>query len=193
MASKRAVFYLAAGVSALALLVVGAVWALHGQSVGDIPARATLQMSSTSFADGTTMPARLTCDGPDISPNLQWSAPPAGTKSYAIAVNDPDAPFGFTHWLAYNLPPDLQSLPEGASTPSKRLDHAAEGRNGFGNIGYGGPCPPAGKPHHYVFSVYALDVDPALPAGQGPSQLVTAIQAHVLAKGIITGLYGRNG
>ncbi|GLQ51301.1 YbhB/YbcL family Raf kinase inhibitor-like protein [Dyella flava] len=153
----------------------------------------TLHVSSTSFADGRNMPQRLTCDGPDVSPDIQWSAAPARTQSYAIVMDDPDAPQGFTHWLAYNIPANTHDLSEGASTPSKRLDHAGEGANSFGHAGYGGPCPPEGNAHHYVFQVYALDVNPDLPAGQSEEQLMAAIQGHVLAKGQITGLYARGG
>lgn len=193
MATKRMTIRVTAGVMVFVLLAIGAAWALHGQSSGDIAAGSMLKVSSASFMDGSVMPTRLTCDGPNLSPDLHWSTPPAGTKSYVIVMDDSDAPFGFTHWLAYDLPRDAQGLPEGASTSAKRLDHAAEGRNSFGNIGYGGPCPPTGKPHHYVFKVYALDADPALPAGQDESQLVAAIKTHVLAKGTLTGLYGRNG
>ena len=151
-----------------------------------------LHVSSASFADGRNMPQRLTCDGPDVSPDIQWSAAPARTQSYAIVMDDPDAQ-GFTHWLAYNIPANTHDLSEGASTPSKRLDVMGEGANSFGHAGYGGPCPPEGSAHHYVFQVYALDVNPNLPAGLSEEQLMVAMQGHVLAKGQITGLYARGG
>lgn len=153
----------------------------------------TLHVSSTSFSDGQVMPQKLTCDGADLSPDLQWQTQPAGVKSYAVVVTDPDAPVAFTHWLAYDIPADTHALPEGASTPSARLDHGTEGINGFGRIGYGGPCPPAGKPHHYVFRVYALDTRLGLPAGQATAQVLSAIKGHVLAEGDIVGLYARGG
>ncbi|WP_338015520.1 YbhB/YbcL family Raf kinase inhibitor-like protein [Dyella acidiphila] len=151
----------------------------------------TLQVSSHSFADGQRMPQRLSCDGPDVSPALQWTTI-AGAKSYAIVVDDPDAPQPFTHWLAYNIPADIHALPEAAAGAGKRLARAAEGSNGFGHAGYGGPCPPPGAPHHYVFRVYALDIDPALPSGQDEQRLDAAMQGHVLAQGQLTGLYGRS-
>lgn len=157
---------------------------------GSMPV-APLHVASGSFKDGDSMPRKLTCDGSDISPDLQLPAPPAGTKSFAIVMDDPDAPEPFTHWIAYNIPPDTQDVAEGASGPHKRFDHAAEGVNSFGDIGYGGPCPPSGSPHHYAFRVYALDVNPALPAGQTRDQLAAAVHGHVLAEGLITGLYGR--
>lgn len=155
--------------------------------------QASLHVSSTSFTDGAKMPPKLTCDGANISPQLQLSSPPAGTKSLAIVMNDPDAPVAFAHWLAYGIPADTRELAEGASTASHPLDHAVEGINSFGRVGYGGPCPPAGIPHHYVLRVYALDMMPALPAGASADQVNAAIQGHVLAEGSITGLYARGG
>jgi Raf kinase inhibitor-like YbhB/YbcL family protein len=195
MALKKRVMGSVIGI-ALALLAVGSAWTLQHQRAGDldsISAASVLQVSSSSFTHGQSMPPRLTCDGPDVSPDIQWSAPPAATKSYAIVMNDPDAPLGFTHWLAYNIPAPVHELPEGASTPSKRLDQASEGINSFGNAGYGGPCPPGSTPHHYVFHVYALDVNPGLAAGASTEQVVAALKGHVLAGGQITGLYGRSG
>ena len=154
---------------------------------------ASLRVSSASFSDGGNIPSRFTCDGPDLSPDLQFSSPPATTRSFAIVTDDPDAPAAFAHWLAYGIPATTLRLPEGASTSSQRLAHADEGTNGFGHLGYGGPCPPAGKPHHYIFRVYALDVIPALQPGASMEQVNAALQGHVLAEGRITGLYAREG
>lgn len=153
----------------------------------------SLHVTSSSFSEGGTIPSAFTCDGSDLSPHLRFSAPPPGTKSVAIVVDDPDAPVSFTHWLAYNLPAETRDLPEGASTSSHRLAHGTEGTNSFGQIGYGGPCPPRGKPHHYIFQVYALDTNLTLPAGATPEQVKATIQGHVLAQGRITGLYARGG
>lgn len=139
------------------------------------------------------MPPTLTCEGENLSPQIKLSLPPAGTKSLAIVVDDPDAPVPFTHWLAYGIPANTRELPQGASTPSRQLEHAAEGTNSFGRTGYSGPCPPEGKPHHYVFHVYALDVMPTLSAGASAEQVNAAIHGHVLAEGRITGLYARGG
>ncbi len=137
------------------------------------------------------MPSKLTCEGPNLSPDIELPTPPAGTRSFAIVATDPDAPMAFTHWLAYNIPADIRDLPEGASTRSRRLMHGAEGLNSFSTTGYSGPCPPEGNAHHYVFHVYALDVNPGLPPGVVTEQLKTAIEGHVLAEGEITGLYAR--
>lgn len=164
---------------------------LAGAAAASPPA--TWQVSSSSFVQGGKMPAKLTCDGADVSPEIRFPSPPAGAKSFAIVADDPDAPAAFAHWLAYDIPADTQELPEGASTPSRRLEHATEGINGFGRTGYGGPCPPAGQTHHYVFRIYALDNVPQLPVGASAEQLKAAIEGHVLAEGQITGVYARGG
>jgi len=134
------------------------------------------------------MAARLTCDGADRSPQMHWPAPPAGTRSFAIVVDDPDAPTAFTHWLAYGLSADTRELSEGASTPSHRLAHAAEGINSFGQAGYGGPCPPKGR-HRYFFKLYALDVE--LPDLHEPDKaaLLKAMEGHVVAQAELIGTY----
>ncbi|WP_333677195.1 YbhB/YbcL family Raf kinase inhibitor-like protein [Dyella sp.] len=156
------------------------------------PSPAFLSIQSASFTDGGSMPAKLSCDGANLSPDIRLPRPPDGTRSFAIVVMDPDAPVAFAHWLAYDIPAETRDLPEGASTSSHRLEHAVEGINGFGHAGYGGPCPPSGTTHHYVFHVYALDSMPALPSGADALQVNTAIQGHVLAEGRITGLYTRS-
>lgn len=185
---------IALGVVILLLLSLGTAWALQQQGQADMAGSAslpTLHVASSSFADGDSMPPRLTCDGLNLSPNIQLPSPPTGTKSFVIVMDDPDAPSGFTHWLAYNISADTRDLAEGASGIKKHLDHGAEGVNSFGNIGYGGPCPPEGNPHHYVFHVYALDVNPALQPGNTRQVLAAVVKGHILAEGQITGLYGR--
>ena len=157
------------------------------------PPRTAWQVSSSSFVQGGKIPSKLTCDGADVSPEIAFSSPPAGTKSFAIVVDDPDAPTAFAHWLAYGIPVDTRELPEGASTSSRRLEHATEGINSFGRTGYGGPCPPAGQTHRYVFHVYALDTVPQLPVGASAEQLHAAIEGHVRAEGQIIGVYARGG
>lgn len=191
MSFKKWPIRMTLGIAALALLRIGTAWAVlqHGRAdiAGDTPG-ASITVSSSSFKNGGAIPVRLTCDGANVSPDIQWSAPPAGTKSIAIVMDDSDTPLFFTHWLAYDIPANTHDIPEGASTPSTRLGHAAEGANNFGNIGYGGPCPPSGT-HHYNFRVYALDVDLSLPSGQSKDQLADAVKGHVLAEGSITGVF----
>jgi len=151
-----------------------------------------LALESSSFADGGVISKQYTCDGAGISPELHWAGPPNGTRSLAIVMNDPDAPVDFTHWLLFNLPPGARELAEGAS-PSGLPQGSAEGTNSFDRIGYGGPCPPVGPPHHYVFRLYALDTRLDLPVGAGRRQLEAAINGHVLAQGRLIGLYRRTG
>jgi Raf kinase inhibitor-like YbhB/YbcL family protein len=154
--------------------------------------RPALRLHSLSFSDGGRIPRRYTCDGANLSPQLQWQSAPAGTKSLAIIMYDPDA-LSFIHWLVWNIPPDARELAEGAS-PQGSMPHGfVEGRNDFRSIGYGGPCPPPGNPHHYVFSMYALDVRLDISAGATRRQLNAAMMGHVLDQGQIVGIYQRMG
>lgn len=153
-----------------------------------LDAPATMHLISPAFKDGANLPAQYTCGGAGVSPPLTWTKPPAGTKSFAVTCLDPDAPGGtFTHWLVWDVRPAANSLAEGAVPTGAR-----QGKNDFGNVGYGAPCPPAGAPHHYVFTVYALNETPDVAQGGSRDDLFTAIQGHILAKGQITGLYGRS-
>ncbi len=157
----------------------------HGQ------ARSTFPVRSESFSDGGSIPRQYTCDGASLSPQLSWQATPAATKSIAVVMEDPDAPILFTHWLVYNLAPSVQDLSEGASRQGTMPSGSTEGQNSFGRLGYGGPCPPPGKPHHYIFRVYALDRQLNLPAGASRRQLDTAIDDHIVGQGQIVGIYQR--
>ena len=151
-----------------------------------------LTLTSSSFDDNGTIPAKYTCDGGDLSPQLSVSAPPPGTKSLLLIVDDPDAPVGsFVHWVMFNLPASTQEIPEGVSAQPGELQRAVQGINDFDKIGYGGPCPPKGKPHHYYFRVYALDTTLPLPEGATRRQVAQAAKGHVLAAGKLIGLYGR--
>ena len=149
-----------------------------------------MNLSSTSFQNGSRIPAKFTCNGAGISPQLAWSAPPAGTASFALIVTDPDAPRRtFVHWVLYDLPAAAQALPEGLPGLGQLSNGARQGRNDFGEIGYGGPCPPPGSPHHYILTLYALDATLNLPVGATRAQVEAAMQGHVLAKGELIGLY----
>ncbi len=148
-----------------------------------------MQLRSTSFSDGAKIPSRYTCDGAGVSPNLEWSGAPAATRSFALIVHDPDAPVDFTHWLAYNIPADVHQLAEGASSDGVMPRGSSEGKNGFRRMGYGSPCPPPGKPHHYIFLLYALDDDLGLPAGATRDQLESAMRSHIVATGRLVGIY----
>jgi len=137
------------------------------------------------------------CAGNNVSPALEWHGAPAKTKSYAVTVYDPDAPTGsgWWHWVVYNIPANVTKLPAGAGDGSKHLmpAGAVQGNTDFGTAGYGGPCPPAGdKPHHYHFTVYALDTDKLdLPASATAAYVGFNLHAHTLAKAELVALYGR--
>ena len=150
-----------------------------------------LRIVSDAFDDGGSIPATYTCDGEDVSPPLAWSAVPAGTASFALIVEDPDAPSGdFTHWLIYDLPAHATGLPDRVPTAPALDDGARQGRNDFKRAGYGGPCPPSGE-HRYVFTVYALDSVLGLPSEASKQELRDAMDGHVLAEGRLTGRYRR--
>jgi len=149
-----------------------------------------MKLTSTSFQD--QIPAKYTCSGANLSPQLAWSAPPPRTASLALIVTDPDAPRGtWVHWVLYNLPAGTRAIPEGLPALGQLPDGALQGRNDFGEIGYGGPCPPPGSPHHYVFTLYALDAKLNLPVGATRAQVEAAMQGNILARGELIGLYQR--
>lgn len=144
------------------------------------------QVSSSAFSESQSIPQKYTCDGQNVSPPLQWEGAPRNTRSFAIVVDDPDAPSGtFVHWVLYNLPASTSELKEGSSGGGQ------EGVNGFQKTGYGGPCPPPGRPHRYFFHIYRLDIDSAGNAGLSKQDLVAAIQGHILAEGQLIGRYKR--
>jgi Raf kinase inhibitor-like YbhB/YbcL family protein len=149
-------------------------------------------LKSTAFPNGGVIPKKYTCDGADLSPALSWDDAPAGTQSLALIVDDPDAPMGtWTHWLIWNIPAKATLLPE--DTPKMNLldNGARQGGNDFRRIGYGGPCPPPGKPHRYFFKLYALDARLEVKAGAVRSELEPALQPHILAQAQWMGTYGR--
>ena len=151
----------------------------------------TLSLSSPAFQEGEDIPITYTCDGQDVSPPLTWGEPPSETQSFALIMDDPDAPGGvFTHWLLFNLPADSRELLE-AVPPNELANGALQGKNDFGTIGYGGPCPPPGPAHHYRFTIYALDQALDLMTDASRKQVIDAITGHILARGQLTGMYQR--
>lgn len=148
-----------------------------------------LTLTSPDFSQGNRLPQELTCDGPGTSPALDWSGAPAQTRSFALIVDDPDAPNGtFTHWLLYDIAPDATALPRGIE-PGAAPDGAHQGVNSYHRVGYGPPCPPGGRPHRYVHKLYALDT--TLPARDGltRAEFESAMQGHVLASANLIGTY----
>ena len=151
----------------------------------------TMTLTSTSF-QGNQIPAKFTCNGAGISPQLSWSEPPAGTASFTLIVTDPDAPGRtFVHWVIYDLPAETRELLEGMPGLGQLTNGSRQGHNDFGEIGYGGPCPPGNSAHHYHFALYALDAKLNLPTGAARAQVEAAMQGHILARGKLIGLYQR--
>jgi Raf kinase inhibitor-like YbhB/YbcL family protein len=152
----------------------------------------SLELHSLVFGPGETIPRSNTCDGADQSPALSWAGVPAGTRSLALIVEDPDAPGGtFTHWVIYNLPPDPASLAAGVPKQADLPNGGRQGRNDFRRVGYGGPCPPPGPAHHYHFHLFALDAVLGLTPGGAPSELRSAMRGHILGESELIGVYGR--
>jgi Raf kinase inhibitor-like YbhB/YbcL family protein len=150
----------------------------------------TLQLTSSSFEADAAIPAKYTCDGEDVSPALVWSNPPPATRSFALIVDDPDAPHKtVVHWLIYDIPPDARGLQEGVPTDKQLRDGSRQGKNDHGKIGFSGPCPPRGVVHHYFFKLYALDDMTALKPNAIKPQLEQAIKGHILGKAQLIGRF----
>jgi Raf kinase inhibitor-like YbhB/YbcL family protein len=152
------------------------------------------ELTSPAFKEGETIPTKYTGDGENKSPPLQWAKPPSGTQSLALLCEDPDAPGGiFTHWVLFDLPPDRRKLEEGIAPADMEMANGArQGKNSFGNFGYGGPKPPSGQSHRYIFKLYALDRKlNDLATGAIREQLLAAMEGHILGTGRLTGKYSR--
>lgn len=144
-----------------------------------------MQVSSPEFEQFQSIPDKFTCQGENISVPLKFLDTPKETKSFAIIVDDPDAPSGvFTHWVAWNIPAKPGVLVEGQQTPGK-------GKNSYGKTGYKGPCPPPGKPHRYFFKVFALDTILELNEGASKEELLKAMEGHILSQSELVGTYQR--
>lgn len=151
-----------------------------------------ITITSPAFTQGSPIPAKYTCDGQDVSPPLKWSGMPAGTLGLVLICDDPDAPAGtWVHWILYNLPPMPTELTERVPAEEVLTDGTRQGLNDFKRVGYGGPCPPQGKPHRYSFKLYALDVELDLKPKASKAQVVAAMQGHILAEGELMGTYQR--
>ena len=153
-------------------------------------------LTSTAFKQGSPIPQIHTCDGKDLSPRLTWSGAPAKTKSFALIMDDPDAPVGlWVHWVLYDIPANLSGLDEGLPKTERVLDSAKHGASWgvdtFSRAGYGGPCPPPGKPHRYSFKLYALDAVLGLPPRETKAALLRAMKGHILAQAELMGTYQR--
>lgn len=150
------------------------------------PEMSSISVTSPAYLEGGMIPARFTVDGEDIHPSYRLSRVPEGAQSLALILDDPDAPMGtWVHWVAWNLPGDLQEISEGPLP-----DGAVEGTNSWGRQGYGGPSPPSGT-HRYFLEIFALDTRLDLPPSTGAEGLRRAIEGHVLATGRLMGRYHR--
>jgi Raf kinase inhibitor-like YbhB/YbcL family protein len=170
------------------VLTAAACSPAHPRSANAASAPQTIQVTSSAFREGDTVPTEFTCSGADRSPPLRWTGVPSGAVEVALVVDDPDAPGGtFLHWVLFALPPGDGGV-EAATVPSG----AKQGRNSFGKAAYGGPCPPKGDaPHHYRFTVYALNRKIERPDGAPGKDVRDDAEAAAIATGRLTALYGR--
>jgi len=188
-------------VRVLVIFLITGLWQINAQeSLKQKPqtekeGKMAFTVRSTAFQEGETIPEKYTCDGKDVSPALEWENPPIGTKSFALICDDPDAPVGtWVHWVIYNIPAGVKSLPENVNKTQTVLDEplkgVVQGVNSWNRIGYGGPCPPPGPSHRYYFRLYALDT---VIKGErmNKTRLLKEMEGHVLAEAQIMGRYQR--
>ena len=152
----------------------------------------TMQLTSAAFAEGAAIPAKYTCDEKNVSPPLKWNAVPPATKSLVLIADDPDAPVGtWVHWVLFDLPAGTSELQEDQPKTQYLPGGAKQGLNDFRTLGYGGPCPPPGKPHRYFFKLYALNTQLELKAGARKKDVEHAMANHILAQTQLMGTYKR--
>lgn len=192
MRAVRRLSVAAAAAAAGVLLAAGPVVGQSGSAV------ASLTVTSPTIKANETIPVDHTADGRNVSPAIEWSGAPAGTRQFALVCDDPDAPIpgGFVHWVVYKIPASARGLPaelpmDATLAAPPELAGTIQGVSGFRRPGYRGPAPPPGKPHRYIFTVYALDAELPLEPGLTRNQLLEAIKGHVLAQGSLTGIYER--
>jgi Raf kinase inhibitor-like YbhB/YbcL family protein len=173
----------------LVVLALGA-----GAAFAQTPA--TLTVTSATLKANETIPKDHTADGKNLSPAISWSGAPVATKQFALVLDDPDANFGgqaFVHWVVYKIPANVTSLPAELPMDATLKEPAGviQGVSGFRRPGYRGPAPPPGKPHHYTFTVYALDAELALAEGLNRSQLMEQLKGHIIGQGSLVAIYER--
>ena len=172
---------------------LGCVITAGGADKPQPPKVMNLSLTSTAFAEAQPIPQKYTCQGSDVSPPLKWTNVPANAKSFALIADDPDAPMGtWVHWVLYDLPAGTNALPEDVAKTQYIAGNAKQGMNNLPRLGYGGPCPPPGKPHRYFFKLFALDTD-ARPETRRNEEgsFEAAMKGHVLAEGQLMGTYQR--
>ena len=189
-------FASAIGVAVVVCVLSASSAALQTASAAQSPAAITV--TSLTLKANETIPKDHTADGRNVSPALGWSGAPAGTKQFALVCDDPDVPMpgGFVHWVVYKIPAAAKGLPAelpmgAALTAPPEIAGSIQGLSGFRQAGYRGPAPPPGKPHHYTFTVYALDADLPLEPGLNRTQLMEAIKGHIIGQGALVAIYER--
>ncbi len=151
-----------------------------------------MELHSPAFGHRQPVPPKYTCSGRDLSPPLAWSGVPEGTVAFALLCDDPDAPAGtWDHWVIFNIPASATGLPEGVPTTPTLHDGSVQGRNGWGKVGYRGPCPPPGRPHRYVFRLMALSKPLPLRAGATKDEVMVASRGLVLDQMEYVGTFAR--
>jgi Raf kinase inhibitor-like YbhB/YbcL family protein len=171
--------------------IVIAVLAMGVAVGGAEEAKMQFTLSSPSFQNNQPMPAKHSCEGMDVSPALNWDGVPANAKGFALICDDPDAPGGtWVHWVIYGIPAGTTELPENVAKTDS-ANGAKQGVNDFGRVGYGGPCPPPGRVHHYHFRLYALDAELNLAPRVSRRQLESAMKGHIVAQTELVGTYQR--
>lgn len=187
-----------------ALCILAAVAAGTEEDSSAVKREAKMELTCPSFKEGDSIPAKFTCHGADLSPELHIDNIPATAKSLVLICEDPDAPSGnWVHWVLYNIPPEMTVIPENVlkvvtpvlKTKGKEVA-LMQGRNDFGKYGYGGPCPPHGAPHRYFFRLYALDSKPVFTReetvrGIIRKSMLEKIKGHIVAEAVLMGIYQR--
>jgi Raf kinase inhibitor-like YbhB/YbcL family protein len=163
-----------------------------GGSDDRVGVKYNITLTSPAIDGKTPLDKRFTCDGKNVSPELNWEVKKADSCWFALICDDPDAPAGtWVHWVIYNIPGSARQLPEGFAKDPRFDDGTIQGRNDSGHIGYDGPCPPPGKPHHYFFKLYQLDAPVALEPGAAKAELLKAMETHVIDQGKLMAEFGR--
>ena len=151
----------------------------------------TMNLTSPAFTQGQPIPVKFSCKGADVSPALTWDEPPAGTKSLALIMDDPDAPMGtWVHWVLFNIPTSAHEWPENTPTDANLPNGAVQGLTSARSVGYHGPCPPSGT-HRYFFKLYALDIKLDLTSKADKQAVLNAMQGHILAQAELMGTFSK--
>jgi len=180
--------------TALAILLASITGLLIAQELHVFAGGAAMAFTvkSPAFSPGAEIPKQFTCSGADISPALEWSGAPAKIAGFALIMDDPDAPAGtWVHWVLWNVPSSVHSLPQDVAKRGKLDDGSQQGPNDFRKIGYNGPCPPPGKPHRYFFRLYALDATLNLAPGATRQELDVAMKGHIVGEAEYMGTFRR--